>query len=363
MQDIVKIADRAHSSFFSVRSEVSKSISQFDIDTVTFVNDLGIPIRLYIIDALDRLSDAPPISVLDPFETKFEESDYYHRNSFEQKVQGAIIVALGRQGSGWSAGVLTPGQSISIPAETVEDRDGFRTMQVKAVSAATKSVVCFWSFDPGDVTGKDLKVVFSRALMIEPNALGDPPEPSDESPLPANSPRIVVNYGDLQPAGNYLVHEQLWRRCHSCYCLAPGEKKTVIFTQRSGVTSQSEDVDNIAGSMSVGAGAGWAGISASVSASLSASQTITSSQTINRESSSELMDEIVNPFSNLTIMILGWEIIDVYSVCHMEKAPHFLDRTLCSFEVTQVPPVLRHYPKDAAPVAPSVAGQLRRREV
>lgn len=357
MPNVADIVDRAHARYFSVRTKIRDPV-KLDIDTVVFENQFGIPIRLYFLSPLDRLPDQPPKTVFDPISTSDEEGDYYHRDGFEARVRAAVVSALKKTPSGKAVKepVFEPGQSVSIDAKTLDNPNLWQFLQVKVVSSSTKSVICFWSFHESDVKGKALRIALNHDLMIAPNALRHPPEPSEQCPLPVNSPRIVVNYGPLPTPGTYLVHEQVWRRCHSCFCLAPGEKKTVIFTQRSGVTSISQSEEKIAKDISGNASAGWAGISASVSAALSASQAISSSQTISREVSSELMDETVNPYCNKTIMILGWEIIDIYSVCRKHEM-------LSSFEVTQVPPVIRHYPKGACPVPPGKPRQLKREEM
>lgn len=340
------ILDRIHAPYFEVRATDLGPPQDLDIDTVCVTNGFPFPISIFLLSAFGPDWIETPFSADAPVESLVEQGDTKHIGDAEQQFLNAVSAAA----KSGTLNELAPKQSVSIPANSLLPTSLYQMFQVKVVATATGSVIGFWTFDPKDIQGRVLNMVLGTQLIQPPNGIGLPPSPTDLSPLPANSPRIVVDYGPLRDPGKYLLHEQAWRRAASSYCLAPGEKKTVIYTTKTGVTSVSDQVESIAAAMSLTTGGGWAGITVAVSASLSADRTVSRSQTIVNEASTELMDEVVNPNPTNPVLVLFWELTDIYSVCKDFQE-------LASFEVTQAPPIIQQYPQPTGLPKPQTLAQ------
>jgi hypothetical protein len=317
-QNNAAIADRIYGPYFHVRGINRDGITPPNISDVVIVNGLSIPLQIYF---MQQSLGQNPDTTFNPV----EEGDYYHTSSAEL----ALYAALNK-------GVILPYTRVVVDKRIFSNFSVMPSMQIKVMSLATQGVLGFWTYLDTDVSNGTLTVTLDKSLMREPNAIGEPPAPSASALIPRDSPKLVVGFGYLPVGGNYVVHQQYWRKGSQSYCLAPGEKKTAIYASKSGMTTASASVEAISASMSASISGGYGGISASLSVALSTTQRVESKQTVTEEKSIEVMDVIENPNLKNPMAFFSWELVDAYMICNGEKC-------LYSFESTQSPTILRRF--------------------
>ena len=149
-------------------------------------------------------------------------------------------------------------------------------------------------------------------LLAEPNDIGVYPKPTSDSPIPTDSPRVLVSCG-LLPNGNPITREQFWSREADSYMLAAGEKRVVSFTESSGMEQTTSDQTTVAASVGVSASAGWGPISASVSSSLSKTSTTFQQVTVKTQQTRYESVELENK-TDASRLFLKWALTDVITV-------------------------------------------------
>jgi hypothetical protein len=325
------IADRIYGPYFNVRGINKEGTTPPNISDVVIVNKLSLPLQIYFM--AKSLGQDPDTTI-----TPVEEGDYYHTTSAELQL--------------WRAshkGAIGPDETVTVDKKIFSD---FRVipnmdMEIKVMSLATQGVLGFWTYLATDVNNGTLTVTLDKRLMKQPNAIGEPPVPTASAPVPRDSPKLVVGFGYLPVAGNYVVHQQYWRKGSQSYCLAPGEKKTVMYSSRSGMTTRSASVEEISASMAASVSGGYGGITAGLSVALSGTDRVESQQTVSEENSIEIMDVIENRDLKNPMAIFSWELVDLYMICNGRKC-------LYSFESTQSPTILRRFTLGDQPVVQSV---------
>jgi len=166
-------------------------------------------------------------------------------------------------------------------------------------------------------------VRIAPADLVPPNALGTPPRSTDVRVVPGSSPRVLVGCGKPESRdarGAAITREQYWQLSGDSYSLAPGESRTISYTETTGMESTTSRQDTLAASLGVSASAGWGPISASVSASLSASSTTFQQVTLSSETTTFVSRTVENRASDVEL-VLVWQLIDVVTVFDAAGVP------------------------------------------
>ncbi len=149
--------------------------------------------------------------------------------------------------------------------------------------------------------------------MVPPNSMGLPPQPSADTLIPPDSPRVLVAAGHLTN-GNRTLREQYWRRTSDSYSIAPGETQTVSTSTSSNMQQTSSSSDTVSASIGASASAGWGPMSVGLSASLSATSTHSQEVSLSTENTSYLSDTLVGPEGGEAQMFIKWQLMDLISV-------------------------------------------------
>lgn len=168
-----------------------------------------------------------------------------------------------------------------------------------------------------------MKVAVVQDDLVTPNAIGRPPQSTPQRPVPGSSPRVLVGCGRPPKAvdGVTVTREQYWQVSGDSYSLAPGERRTISYTETAGMESTTSEQNTVAASLGVSASAGWGPISASISASLSVSSTTFQQVTLSREVTTFVSREVENRSERDAVIVLVWQVIDVVTVYDPQGAP------------------------------------------
>lgn len=165
------------------------------------------------------------------------------------------------------------------------------------------------------------RVSVSAEELIPSGAIGLPPAPNSEVLMPSSSPRILVACGPgPSGGGTTILVEQQWQLSSGSYALAPHERRTISYTETSGMSTTSAESSTVATSLGLSASAGWGAISASVSTSVSTSSSRFEEVTITSESTEFTSTEIENETS-ATQLVLLWQLTQTVTVVESRNKP------------------------------------------
>lgn len=193
-------------------------------------------------------------------------------------------------------------------------------------------------------------VFFGKNYVLAPNDIGPPPSPTSDIPVPQDSSRVLVGFGELDNQ-NRVLREQYWRRMPDSFSLAPGETRGVSSTTTSNLQQVSSDTTTVAASVGANASAGWGPFSIGVSASLNASSTSFQQFTVSEEYSAYVTDTVQNQTSEAQ-MFLKWQLMDMVSILDVQGV-------ILSTVVNGTSPVLIAGPFSLSALPPSAVA-LRR---
>ncbi len=165
----------------------------------------------------------------------------------------------------------------------------------------------------------DNSYVFSAGSLTAPFDIGPLPVSTADTPIPGDSPAVVVGSGQLNNR-NIVIRTQCWQRSPDSFCLAPGETRQVTLTITEGRQDTSSDVESATSSVSASASAGWGPFSASVSASLTTTSTHSQSMTVQAQTSRFVSEALTNT-QTATQLYLKWSLLDVVSIFDAGDAP------------------------------------------
>ena len=188
------------------------------------------------------------------------------------------------------------------------------------------------------VKGKREYIV-RESLLTLPNSIGKFPEPIARRLLPQDSPRVIVGSGFTPLPSRYnILREQYWHRTNESVVLAPGESKTLSWTQKSGMQSTTSKEDEIAKNFGVSVSAGWGPIGASVSAGLNTRSRSFQEYAITEERTKYQSVTLSNGTMSVQ-MWLRWALTDVLTIFHAtgrEPPP----KTVSTIVMEQTPQVV-----------------------
>jgi hypothetical protein len=197
------------------------------------------------------------------------------------------------------------------------------------------------------VTTGILTYPITCALLCSPNDIGTIPTPTLSIPIPTDSPSVLVACGVL-PNGNTVTRAQYWSRQPDSYSLAPGETRTVSYTEVAGMQRSSSTQETVTAAVSSSASAGWGPISASVSASLSASAMTNQQVSVSTENTSFTSMSLTNTSTTDSSLVLRWQLMDVLTILSTAGVP------LASIVSGQAPTVALAYTLNNLPDVASV---------
>lgn len=239
------------------------------------------------------------------------------------------IYWLSATGEQLSPNPQIPPFSISIPAIVSSGRsatfknvpDGYWFLLAAQASGAFVALAGKGSNEEGRSYVAERTVAISGEELVPSGGIGMPPQPSAEQLLPSGSPRIVVACGPAPSGGgNTVTVEQQWQLSPGSYALAPHERRTISYTETSGMTQTSAESETVATSLGLSASAGWGAISASVSTSVSSSSTRFEQVTISSESTEFTSTEIENEGETTQLMLL-WQLTQTVTVFESKGKP------------------------------------------
>lgn len=155
--------------------------------------------------------------------------------------------------------------------------------------------------------------------FLDPGVAGPVPKPTQDRPIPVDSPRVLVGCGSLAN-GATVAREQYWHLTADSYSLAPGETVTTSLTQTSGMESTSSDQTTLSASLNVSASAGWGPVSASVSAALSRSSTTFQQVTVSEQQTAFRSLQRTNGGDSVATFFV-WQLIDVVTIFASDGRP------------------------------------------
>lgn len=208
---------------------------------------------------------------------------------------------------------------------------------VTSFNAAATETVAVGPDDLGEVNNPGLPGI--------PGVLPTPA--SSGSPLPGDSPPIVVGTGTL-PKGFIVVRTQCWQKAADSYSLPPQAGLSVTQTETSGVTSSTSDMKEVATMIDISTSLGWGPISASLSASMGRTSSASQEVTISDETTATVQREYSNPYA-IPMVVLLWQLVDRYYIIH-KSAAYPLKAMI---ENVVLPPIPRVYDADGNPFPPS----------
>ena len=148
-------------------------------------------------------------------------------------------------------------------------------------------------------------------LLSQSNDIGPLPEPSQERPVPSNSPRVVVGIGKT-PKGTVL-REQFWSLQADSVVLAPSEKRVCSISETNGIQQTSSESKTFSSELGANIGVSWGPVSSSVSASVSESSSFLQQVVLSHETSRMDTVELHN-VSDHVQMYLRWQLIEVLTL-------------------------------------------------
>jgi hypothetical protein len=259
----------------------------------------------------------------------------------------------------WSASNFT------LTANPLMYQIPYRAGQVMvAVTLATgATVAAFVVKEPAG--GKEPMHVLLRSDIVDPNALAVPDVVPPDGTTPLGTPRFLVGVGTA--AGKSVdgktdvvldvLHEQCWRPATTSFSLAPGEKRRIVLTQESGVSTTSSDEVQLSATLGLSVSGGWGPISASLSASFSASSQVAHSRTLTSRSISTTEVRLTNS-AGVPQQVVYWELVDIYTLVEHIATPTTptavagLDPVVRgAIECVAAPTVARLYPPPAVKAA------------
>ena len=173
-------------------------------------------------------------------------------------------------------------------------------------------------------------------LLTSANDIGKIPSPTRSVPIPVNSASVLVGYGTLTN-GNIVTREQNWTAQGDSYCLAPGEHRTVSYTDTYGTQQSTSSTESMSTSVGTSVSAGWGPISASISASISTSSTTTQQATMTEEHETYVSTELWNNGTS-SLLLLRWQLTEVTNILDKSKGT-----VLSSIQRITPPSLVRAY--------------------
>jgi hypothetical protein len=161
------------------------------------------------------------------------------------------------------------------------------------------------------------RVTVSPDDLVAPNELGRPPQSDDRHVVPGNSPRVLVGCAMIAAPGalgSALTREQYWELTGDSYSLAPRERRTISYTETTGMETTTSSQETVARSIGASVSGGWGPVSASVSASLSSSSTTFQQVSLSSESTTFVSREVTNESETEAEVVLVWQLIDLVTV-------------------------------------------------
>ena len=199
--------------------------------------------------------------------------------------------------------------------------DGYWWLLAAQGSGAFAAVVGKERESAGRSYVAEQRVAVSAEELVPSGAIGMPPTPNSEVLMPSASPRILVACGPgPSGGGTTILVEQQWQLSSGSYALAPHERRTISYTETSGMESTSAESSTVATSLGLSASAGWGAISASVSMSVSTSSSRFEEVTISSDSTEFTSTEIENETST-TQLVLLWQLMQTATVVESRNKP------------------------------------------
>lgn len=260
------------------------SVNRGNPSEFALANALAIPLQVYWLSATgEQVSPLPPIP---PF---------------------SIAVPV----------ILSPGRSATFRSVP----DGYWWLLVAQASGAFAAVVGKEQSSGGRAYVGERGVAVEAELLVPSGAIGMPPSPTAEQLIPGSSPRILVACGPAPSGGGTTIAvEQQWQLSPGSYALAPHERRTVSYTETSGMESTSAESSTFATSLGLSASAGWGAISASLSTSVSTSSTRFDQVVISSETTEFTSSEVENE-GDTTQMTLLWQLTQTATVFESRNKP------------------------------------------
>lgn len=164
-------------------------------------------------------------------------------------------------------------------------------------------------------------ILIDATNLLPPNQIGLFPGATTDTPIPPDSPRILVGVGTtLTSPANLILREQFWQRMGDSYALAPKTKRTVSTTLVSGMQNTSSHEEAMSQSLGLSSSFGWGPVSASLSANLSANSSSFQQISISTESTQYESLELSNT-TDATQYFLRWQLTDVITVYQTYTPP------------------------------------------
>ncbi|HEX6957922.1 MAG TPA: hypothetical protein VF194_08050 [Ferrovibrio sp.] len=183
-------------------------------------------------------------------------------------------------------------------------------------TAFSGAFVCLlYTTSDGASDASDAETILVDATnLLPPNQIGLFPGATTDTPIPPDSPRVLVGVGaTLTSPANLILREQFWQRMGDSYSLAPGTKRTVSTTLVSGMQNTSSHEESVSKSLGLSSAFGWGPVSASLSANLSANSSSFQQISISTETTQYESLELSNTTSD-TLYFLRWQLTDVITV-------------------------------------------------
>jgi hypothetical protein len=203
-----------------------------------------------------------------------------------------------------------PGGSVKTPRSTDVNAPTADLLTYVLVEATSGAFIAGINAQVGDTVtiGPDsLRPVNSPGL---PSGPGELPTPSNSgSPLPADSPPVLVAAGVVGANGNILARTQHWQKSDDSYSLPGCSSLTVSFTQSSGITQSSSTMEQLSTQVGFSATVGWGPISSSISASMSQSSSSTQDVSVSETSEATVIREFNNR-TTVPMVVYQWQLVD-----------------------------------------------------
>jgi len=186
----------------------------------------------------------------------------------------------------------------------------------------------------------NLLITIGGLDLSSPGDIGPVPVPSVETPIPNDSPSVLVGTGkgkDSAGTETYLTRSQFWKRSGDSITLAPGQDMTTGYTSSTGIQETSSDTRTVAASVNASLSAGWGPVSASLSASLNSSAT-SFQQYVSTQTSTRFESRTYKGDSTSTTMIFRWQLYDVVTVSSADD-----NKVLAQVTTAQNPEVIKIY--------------------
>jgi hypothetical protein len=256
----------------------------------------------------------------------------------------------GRAAPGEPGHLLPGGQQVSM----IETLDGYWWTLTTARSGAFAALAGRQASAEATYTGTE-QVTIEAVDLVPPNALGHPPRSSAQRLVPGSSPRVLVACGmaPSEAPGSAISREQYWQLSGDSYSLVPAERRTVSFTETTGMESTTSTQETVAKSLGMSISAGWGPVSASVSASLSSSSTTFQQVSLSSEATTFVSREVENR-SDVVELVLVWQLVEVITIFELDGLP--LASTISSLN----PAIVQSNPLHGPPTdaLPAVANRL-----